>query len=211
MFSRMDIASIFDYNLKYYNFFNIMKSNIFIISGPSGSGQDSVIRGLEKIIDLEKIITTTTRPMRPGEKNGVSYYFVTKKEFEIMIKEKKFFEYAIEDNGHYYGGTYQEIKRVKKTNKPVIWKIDYQGVITGKKLIPEAKSILIYIPQELIPARLKKRGHRSEEFIKARIKHSQGWYENKNIFNYKVNNEEGKLEKTISEVAKIIRENEHSN
>jgi guanylate kinase len=184
-----------------------MKSNVFMISGPSGSGQDSVIEGLKKILDFEKIVTTTTRKIRPNETDGKSYYFVSKKEFEKMIEENKFFEYALEDNGNYYGGTYEELERVKKIGKPVIWKIDYQGVIAGKELIPEAKSILIYIPQEMIPERLRKRGHRSDDFIEARIKHSRGWYENERIFDYKVYNKEGELEKTVQKVAKIIKEN----
>lgn len=184
-----------------------MKSNIFIISGPSGSGQDSVINGLKKIVDFERIITTTTRQIRPGEKEGESYYFVTKEKFLKMIGENKFFEYALEDNGNYYGGTYEEIERVKKLGKPVIWKVDYQGVIAGKKIVPSAKSILIYIPQELISSRLVQRGHKSEEFIKGRIEHSRGWYENEKIFDYKVYNKEGKLNETVEIVAKIINEN----
>lgn len=184
-----------------------MQSKIFIISGPSGSGQDSVIEGLKKIIDFEKIITTTTRKIRPGEVEGKSYYFITKKEFKKRIKEKKFFEYAIEDDGNYYGGTFEEIERVKKLQKIILWKVDYQGVIAGKKIVPDAKSILIYIPKEQIPERLRKRGHRSEEFIHNRIKHSEGWYENENIFDYKVYNKEGKLEKTVEKVAEIIKKN----
>jgi guanylate kinase len=184
-----------------------MSSNIFILSGPSGSGQDSVIDGLKKIIDLERIITTTTRPMRPGEINGKSYYFISREEFKKMIKENKFFEFALEDNGNYYGGTYEELERAKSTDKPVVWKVDYQGVVAGKKLVPDAKSILIYIPQELIPIRLEKRGHKSKEFIEARIEHSQGWYKNENIFDYKVYNKEGKLDETIKKIAEIIKDN----
>ncbi|PIP27873.1 MAG: guanylate kinase [Candidatus Moranbacteria bacterium CG23_combo_of_CG06-09_8_20_14_all_35_22] len=181
-------------------------SNIFIISGPSGAGQDSVIRGLKKEFDLDKIITTTTREMRPEDAEGISYYFISKEEFEKKIKEDKFFEYALEDNGNYYGGTYAELERVKKNQKPVIWKIDYKGVLNAKKILPEAKSIFIHIPFELIRNRLEKRGE-SEEIIQARLDYSHGWYENENIFDYKITNEEGKLEKTVQKVAEIIKEN----
>jgi len=181
-------------------------SNIFIISGPSGSGQDSVINGLKKRFDLDKIITTTTRDMRPEDKEGVTYYFISKEEFKKGIKENKFFEYALEDNGNYYGGTYAELERIKKSLKIIIWKIDYKGVINAKKILPEAKSIFIYIPIELIKSRLEKRGE-SEEVIKSRLEYAKGWYDNEDAFDFKIVNEEGKLEETVQKVAEIIKNN----
>jgi len=184
----------------------MFQSNVFIISGPSGAGEDSVIKKLKNYIDFDKIITTTTRPMRPEDKDGVSYYFLSKKEFEKGIQEKIFFEYALEDNGNYYGGTYEELEKAQKKNKPVIWKVDYKGVIAGKKLLPKAKSILIYIPFEMIEKRLKKRGE-SKETIKRRVEYAKGWYENEDIFDYKVFNEEGKLDETVKKVAMIIKNN----
>jgi guanylate kinase len=144
--------------------------------------------------------------MRPEDKAGVSYYFLSKEEFEKGIKENKFFEYALEDSGNYYGGTYAELERVKKSDDPVIWKIEYKGVLAAKKLVPNAKSIYIHIPIELIEKRLKKRGE-SEEVIAARLEYARGWYENENIFDYKVTNEEGKLDETIEKVAEIIKSN----
>ena len=95
-------------------------NNIFIITGPAGAGEDSVIKGLRNYIDYDKIVTTTSRPMRPEDKEGISYYFVSKDEFKKRIGENKFFEYALEDNGNYYGGTYAELERAKKSTKPVI-------------------------------------------------------------------------------------------
>jgi len=181
-------------------------SNIFIISGPSGSGQDSVINGLKKKIDLDKIVTTTTRAMRPEDKEGVTYYFVSKEEFKKGIEENAFFEYALEDNGNYYGGTYREIERARKNKLPVIWKIDYKGVLIAKEILPEAKSILIHIPIELIRSRLEKRGE-SEETIQSRLEYAKGWYENEKAFDYIVENKEGKLDETVEKVAKIIKDN----
>jgi guanylate kinase len=183
-----------------------MKSNIFILTGPAGAGEDSVIRGLKKYIDFDKIVTTTSRPMRPEDKEGVSYYFVSKEEFLKKVEQNKFFEYALEDNGNYYGGTFEEVERVKKLEKPVIWKIDYKGVINAKNIIPEVKSIYLYIPLEIIEKRLRSRGD-SEEVIKSRIEYARGWYENENLFDYKVENKEGKLDEATRKVAKIIKEN----
>ena len=179
-------------------------ANIFIISGPSGSGQDSIIRELKKRLDFDKIITTTTRSIRPEDIDGVSYYFISKEEFKDKISKNEFFEYALEDNGNYYGGTYAELNRIKKSQKPVIWKIDYKGVLNAKKILPEAKSIFIYIPVGLISSRLRKRGE-SEEMIKSRIEYAKGWYENENIFDYKIENREGELGFAVNEVLKIIK------
>ncbi len=180
-------------------------NNIFIISGPSGAGEDSVINGLKKIFPIEKIITTTTREMRPEEQEGKDYYFVTKKIFQDKIKNKEFFEWAEEDNGQLYGGTLAEIERVKNSGKIGIWKIDYKGVVAAKKLLPQAISILLYIPLKTIKKRLENRGVHNKKFINSRLQYAQGWFDNEKIFNYKVENVENKLEETIKKVANIIK------
>ena len=76
-------------NLK--NFMN-KKNKLFIISGPSGAGEDSVIAGLKKCLNIEKIITTTTRKIRPDETQGKEYYFISKDEFKKSITNDEFFE-----------------------------------------------------------------------------------------------------------------------
>ncbi|HAT73708.1 MAG TPA: hypothetical protein DCS08_01740 [Candidatus Moranbacteria bacterium] len=181
-------------------------SNIFIISGPSGAGEDSVIKKLKNHIDFDKIVTTTTRAMRPEDEEGVSYYFISEEEFKKGIEENRFFEYALEDNGNYYGGTYEELERAKKSPKPILWKVEYQGVLKAKKILPEVKSIFIYIPFELIKERLAKRGE-TEETINSRLEYAKGWYDNEDAFDFKVINEEGKLDETVQKVAEIIKNN----
>jgi guanylate kinase len=181
-------------------------SSVFIITGPAGAGEDSVIKELGKRIDFEKVVTTTSRPMRPEDKEGVSYYFISKEEFEKKIEKNEFFEFALEDNGNYYGGTYEELERVRAAEKPVIWKIDFKGAIAAKTLLPEAKSIYLSIPPELIEKRLRARGE-SEDVIKSRIEYSRGWYDNEAIFDFKVKNREGKLDETVEKVAEIIKSN----
>jgi guanylate kinase len=182
-----------------------MKNNIFILSGPSGAGEDSVIKGLKEIFDSEKIITTTTREPRSGEIEGKDYFFVSHDRFQEMIKADEFFEWAEEENGQLYGGTKKEIDRVKKSGKLCFWKIDYKGVIAAKKLLPDAISIFIYIPIDTIRQRLKKRANHSELFINSRIAYAKGWFDNENIFDYKIENEENKLKETIEKIANIIK------
>lgn len=182
-------------------------NKLFIISGPSGSGQDSVIEGLKKYISIERVVTTTTRPMRVGEKEGHPYYFISKKEFKKGIKEKKFFEWAKEYNNNYYGVTFNEIKRVGRSKKVGIWKIEYKGVLTAKKLIPEIIAILINAPFRILRKRIKERDNASVEFINKRMEYTKKWMRHKNIYDYEVQNEEGKLNKAILEVKKIIENN----
>jgi guanylate kinase len=182
-----------------------MKNNIFIISGPSGAGEDSVIKGIKKVLPIEKIVTTTTREKRPGEKEGVDYYFIDKKTFKEKIKKNEFYEWAEEDSGNLYGGTFKEIERVKNSRKIGIWKIDYKGVINAKKIIPEAISIFLYIPIEKVKKRLIARNCHSEDFIKSRLDYARGWFENEHIFNYKIENKEGKLDETIKKVVNTIK------
>jgi guanylate kinase len=181
------------------------KSKIFILSGPSTAGEDSIINGLQKQIAFEKIITTTTREMRPGESQGNPYYFISKEEFGNRIEKNEFYEYAEEDRSNLYGVTKKEFERACNTGRPVIWKIDYKGVITGKKLFPDAIAILIDISPETIEKRIRRRDNASEEYIKGRLAYAQGWYDNRDKFDYSIKNEEGKLDEAIQKVADIIR------
>ena len=182
-------------------------ANIFIISGPSGAGEDSIIEGLKKILPIERVITTTTRKMRPRESQKNPYYFISKKEFAKKIKKNKFLEYAKEYNDNYYGTTHTEIKRVKKGKKIGIWKIEYKGVKNVKKIMPEIKSILINAPLDVMKNRIKRRDKATKEFIKKRMDYTKKWLKHKNIYSYEVINQEGNLKKAVNEVAEIIKSN----
>ncbi|MBI2459409.1 MAG: guanylate kinase [Parcubacteria group bacterium] len=183
------------------------KNNLFIISGPSGAGEDSIIDGLEKILPVERVITTTTRRLRPGEKSGKPYYFINRDRFIKLIKEKKFFEYAKEYNNNYYGVTNNEISRIIANGKIGLWKIEYKGVITAKKLMPEIIAIFINAPLEILEKRIRKRDKITEKFVQERLEYTKEWLKHLEIYDYIVENEEGKLNQTIAKVAGIIRKN----
>ena len=185
-----------------------MGSNIFIISGPSGAGEDSIIRGLEKRFPIERVITTSTRPMRPGESQGKPYYFISKEEFQKKVENREFAEYAQEYNDNFYGVTKAELERVRNCGKIGTWKIEYKGVITAKEKFPEIKSIYIAPPSlEILRQRIMKRDGVSEEYLDERMKYTEEWIKHEHIYDFKVINEEGKLEEATEKVAKIIKEN----
>jgi len=195
-----------NYNAKCKNFL-VMSSNIFIISGPSGAGEDSVIEGLKKYFQIERVITTTTRSMRAGESQGKPYYFISHEEFKKKIERDELAEYAQEYNDNFYGVAKDELDRVRNSGNIGLWKIEYKGVITAKKKFPEIKSIYIAPPSlEVLRQRILKRDPDvSEEYLKERMDYTKEWMKYENVYTYKVVNEEGKLDETIEKVADIIR------
>lgn len=184
------------------------KSNIFIISGPSGAGEDSIIAELEKMMPIERIVNTTTRPVRNGESQGNPYYFITQDEFEKKLRKGNFAEYAQHYNGNFYGVSKDELEKVSKSGKIGMWKMEYKGVITVKQQYPKIKAIFINAESlEILERRIRKRDKVSEEFIKERMEYTKEWLKHLNIYDYQVINKEGKLEEAVSEVIKIIKEN----
>jgi len=179
-------------------------NKLVIISGPSGAGEDSVISGLAKLLPIERVITTTTRQKRPGDTDGHPYYFISKEEFERGIETVKFFEYARHYNDNYYGVTFEEIERVKKCGKTGIWKIDYKGVIQARKLMPAATAILITAPLDVLESRIRRRNQVTDEYVSERMEYTKEWFKHIDIYDYVVENEEGKLGETIEKVRAII-------
>ncbi len=184
-------------------------SKIFIISGPSGAGEDSIISGLRDKFSIERIITTTTRKMRKGESQGNPYYFVTKEDFEKKIEQDELAEWAQEYNANFYGVTRKELKRVMDCPRIGLWKIEYKGVMAAKKQFPEIKSIYIAPPSlEILRKRIKQRDPlATEEYLNERMEYTREWIKYEYIYDYKVINEEGKLNEAIEKVADIIEKN----
>jgi len=145
--------------------------------------------------------------MRPGESQGKPYYFLSREEFEKKIKNNELAEWAEEYNNNLYGVTKKELERVANSGRIGIWKIEYKGVMNVKEKFPEIKSIYIAPPSlEVLQERIRRRNPDvSEEYIRERMNYTQEWIKHENIYDYKVVNEEGKLEKTIEKVAEIIK------
>ncbi len=184
------------------------KSKIFIISGPSGAGEDAIINGLEKFFLLERIVTTTTRKKRPGESGGKPYYFVSREKFASDLVAGKFIEHAEQYNGEFYGVTREELERVEKSGKISIWKIEYKGVMTVKRIYPTIKAIFINAESlDVLEKRIRRRDNASEQHIKERMAYTKEWLKHTDIYDFKIVNKEGKLEESIKEAADIIKLN----
>ena len=178
--------------------------HLFIISGPSGSGQDSDIEGLSGRFPVERDVTSTTRKPRPGETDGHPYYFLDRPTFEAGIDGGKFIEWAREYNDELYGVTHEELARVADCGKTGIWKIEWKGVVTAKRLFPDIVAILISAPLESIEARLRKRDNPTEAYLAERMAYTREWLEHTDIYDHTIENRDGNLEEAVQAAATII-------
>jgi guanylate kinase len=188
-----------------------MSSKIFIVTGTSGAGKDSVIEKLrEQGLDFVWAKTTTTRPKREGEAEGNPYYFVSTEEFQEKIKRQELIEYA-EVYGTYYGMERKNIEKYLNSGKTTIVRIDIQGVPTYKKDYPDSVCIFISAPNfEELERRIRNRGKDSEEAIQKRMavaRQEMADVDTNPLYDFVIINQKGKLEETAEKVAKIIRKN----
>ena len=179
---------------------------IVILSGPSGAGEDSIIKGLQKIMPIKRIVTTTTRTMRPGESEGNPYHFVTKEQFEKDLAHDKFFEHAKQYNDQLYGVTFNAIRQAQESADIYIWKIDYKGVQNAKKILPNAPAILITAPLRQLEARIRGRGGMSDKQIQERMAYSKEWFKHKNLYDHAIDNSNGKLKQSIKQIQNLLLE-----
>lgn len=180
--------------------------NVVIISGPSGAGEDSVIDGLSKYGRVNRVVTTTTRAMRPGDSEGNPYYFISKEEFEKKIANNEMIEWAKEYNDNLYGVTLSELERVNALPGIAPWKIEYKGVMAAKKLFPKVTSIFLMAESlDVLAERIRQRSHVTEEYIKERMEYTREWLKHEDIYDYKVINRQGKLDEAIQEVVEILK------
>lgn len=179
---------------------------LVIISSPSGGGKDSVIRGLlEKIPNSVKFLTTTTRPPRPGEKNGIDYHFVSREDFEKMIKSDELVEYNVyADN--YYGTEIIRLDELLNNHAVVFSNIEINGKRNFDKAGRENLSIFL-MPEslEILKQRIETRGGLTPDIIEKRLETAKKEIADSNIYDNKIVNYQGKLDETIENTAKIIK------
>lgn len=148
----------------------IKRGMLVILSGPSGSGKGTIVRQLlNERDDTVLSVSATTRPPRRGEKEGVHYYFKTRQEFEKLIRQNAFLEYA-EYNGNYYGTPEEPIRRLIDEGKNVILEIEVQGAEMVMDHRSDLVSIFITIPSlGELERRLRERDTESEQAIEKRL------------------------------------------
>ena len=149
-------------------------NKIFIVSAPSGAGKTTLVKGVTKRLGfIRPSISYTTRKIRDSEIDGRDYFFINKNKFEEKIKNNDFLEYQ-NVYGNLYGSTLESLDLCLKGNNDVILEIDYKGMMTVKRSIPEAIAIYILPPDiDTLKERLQKRGEDEEKTIMLRVASSE--------------------------------------
>lgn len=176
-----------------------------VLAGPSGVGKDAVLLRMKALkLPFYYVVTTTTRPRRPTEKEGEHYFFVTPTRFQEMIAKGELLEWA-QVYGHHYGVPRAQVEEALARGQDVIVKTDVQGAATLKKLRPDA--ILVFLapasPEELAE-RLRKRKTESAEKLELRLRTAREELKRLAEFDYVVINAEGKVEEAVAQLQAIV-------
>ncbi|MEI7987714.1 MAG: guanylate kinase [Chloroflexota bacterium] len=177
---------------------------LIVISGASGSGKDTVVRRLkERQVPFHFVVTATTRPPRPSERDGVDYYFISRQRFEEMIANDELIEYAV---------VYKDLKGIPKeqvrqalaSGKDVIMRIDVQGSATIRGKSQEAVLIFITASEEELIQRLKARGTEKPADFQVRVETMRRELASIPEFDYVVANHDGRLDEAVDKILCII-------
>lgn len=179
-------------------------AKVFVITGPSGVGKGTLIRGLrERLPEIELSVSATTRRPRPGEQDGVDYHFLAPDEFERRVASGDFVEHA-EYSGHRYGTLRQELERRLADGLPVVLEIEVQGARQIRERMPEAVQVFIAPPSpEALRARLVGRGTDAPEQVDDRLRTAERELEAQPEFGYVVVND--RLEQATDELVAIVQ------
>ena len=183
------------------------QGNLYILSAPSGAGKSSLISALlASDSSTQKMVSVshTTRAPRPGEVEGVHYYFVSKKEFESLIEQDLFLEYAKVFGGNYYGTSLPAIEENLAKGIDVFLDIDWQGAQQIRKKVSSVKSIFI-LPPSLpeLEHRLIGRGQDSEEVIAERMSKAISEISHYDEYDYVIVNDD--FEKALKDLQSILQ------
>ncbi len=185
-----------------------MTGLLIIISGPSGVGKGTVIKILkEKYPDFIFPISCTTREMRPGEKDGVTYHYISKEEFERDIDDGNFLEWAQVHKTNYYGTPKKPILKALEEGRVLMREVDVQGAHSIQKIIPDKNLVTIFIKaenEEKLLDRIAKRGELPEDEVKRRMESAKREIDMAEKFDYQVWNYENRVQDCVDEVVKII-------
>ena len=176
---------------------------LFVVSAPSGAGKTSLVKALtERTERIGVSVSHTTRPMRPGEADGVNYHFIDNPQFEAMIEAEAFIEHA-EVFGHYYGTSVAGVEQALASGMDVVLEIDWQGAAQVRQHFEDAISIFILPPSRTtLEQRLRDRGQDQDDVIQRRLSQAVEEMSHHREFDYLVVNDQ--FEQAVGELMSIV-------
>ena len=179
------------------------KGRLYVFTGPSGAGKGTVLhRLLDEVPGLSLSVSATTRVPRPGEQDGVHYYFISKQAFEQKIAENAFLEYA-EYVDNYYGTPERPVEEQLAAGRDVILEIEVQGAMQVHAKRPDAVLVFLTPPSlEELARRLRGRGTESEEKVLKRLEAARRDLEYQAQFDYVVVND--RVENAVGQLKQIV-------
>jgi guanylate kinase len=179
-------------------------AGVFVITGPSGVGKGTLIRGLlERVPELGLAVSATTRAPRPGEHHGRDYHFLSAEEFDRRARAGEFVEHATY-SGRRYGTLRAELEGRQARGEPVVLEIEVQGARQVREAMPEALAVFIAPPsREALRARLVGRGTDAPEQVEQRMRTAETELEAQPEFAHVVVND--RLEQATDELERIVR------
>ena len=178
---------------------------LIVLSGPSGVGKDALLKRMkEQKYPFHYVVTVTSRPRREGERAGVDYHFISQREFQQMIDNGEFLEWA-NVYGNYYGVPRKEISQALTKGKDVIVKVDVQGAATIKRILPQAVFIFLRPPSmEELERRLRQRHSESAKDLALRLQKAEEEMESLPLFDHVLTSYQGRLDEVISQIQAIV-------
>ncbi len=183
---------------------------LIVISGPSGSGKDSVVQRMkDRGLEFHFVVTATTRPRRPDEVHGRDYWFVSRQEYDRMLAQGELIEHALV-YGDYKGVPKAQVQKALASGRDVVLRLDVQGAETIRKLVPEALLIFILTEsEEELVRRLARRSTETAEELEVRINTARDEFKKVGSFDYLIVNHEDQLDHTVDVVISIIEAEHH--
>jgi guanylate kinase len=176
---------------------------VFVVTGPSGAGKGTLIKGLlERIPDLEVAVSATTRPQRPGEVDGRQYWFLTDTEFERRVAAGDFLEHIAYVSGRRYGTLRSEIDRITADDRICVLELELAGALAVQEEVDGSVTVFIAADVPELERRLSERATESTGEIGERIALARAQLEQAHRFRYMVRNDD--LERATSALTAIV-------